>query len=78
MRAYMRDQFPFLGINAPAQKILAREVLAGLDKPAEHDLRASPSAAGRCPSASTSTLPALLRRHAKICSAGFIDTAEHL
>jgi len=30
MRAYMRDQFPFLGVPAPQQTVLARTVLAGL------------------------------------------------
>ena len=38
--AYMRDQFPFLGIPAPAQRALARTALSGLPKPAEEDLRA--------------------------------------
>ena len=38
MRAYMRDQFPFLGIRAPLQKELARRVLAGTPRPDEGDL----------------------------------------
>lgn len=37
--AYMRDQFPFLGLAAPAQRALGRTVLAGLPKPTEEDLR---------------------------------------
>jgi 3-methyladenine DNA glycosylase AlkD len=37
--AYMRDQFPFLGIPAPTQRALTRTVLAGLPAPAEEDLR---------------------------------------
>ena len=37
--AYMRDQFPFLGIPAPTQRALARTALAGLPGPAEEDLR---------------------------------------
>ncbi len=37
--AYMRDQFPFLGIPAPAQRALGRSVLAGLPRPTEEDLR---------------------------------------
>jgi 3-methyladenine DNA glycosylase AlkD len=37
--AYMRDQFPFLGLPAPTQRVLARSVLAGLPAPGEDDLR---------------------------------------
>jgi len=77
MRAYMRDQFPFLGIRGPLQKTLAREVVAGLARPAEADLC---SVAVRC-----WALPAreyqyfacgLLRRHAKVCSADVLGTAR--
>ncbi len=79
MRAYMRDQFPFLGIRGPLQKTLAREVVAGLARPAEADLC---SVAVRC-----WALPAreyqyfacgLLRRHAKVCSADVLGTARYL
>jgi 3-methyladenine DNA glycosylase AlkD len=38
MKAYMRDQFAFLGIPGPAQKAVARTALAGLPKPAQEDL----------------------------------------
>ena len=37
--AYMRDQFAYLGLASPAQRALARTVVAGLPKPAEDDLR---------------------------------------
>jgi 3-methyladenine DNA glycosylase AlkD len=37
-RAYMRDQFPFLGITNPRLTELNRAVLAGLDAPSEADL----------------------------------------
>jgi 3-methyladenine DNA glycosylase AlkD len=37
--AYMRDQFAYLGLPGPAQRALARTVVAGLPKPAEDDLR---------------------------------------
>jgi 3-methyladenine DNA glycosylase AlkD len=37
--AYMRDQFPFLGIPLPAARALTRTVLAGLPTPTEDDLR---------------------------------------
>jgi 3-methyladenine DNA glycosylase AlkD len=37
-RAYMRDQFPFLGIARPRLTALDKEVLAGLEPPTEADL----------------------------------------
>jgi len=39
MRAYMRDQFPYLGIPTPRRRALSREVLAGLPRPTADDLR---------------------------------------
>lgn len=38
MEAYMRDQFPFLGLSATARRSAARTALAGLPKPAEAEL----------------------------------------
>jgi 3-methyladenine DNA glycosylase AlkD len=38
--AYMRNQFPFLGIPAPTQRALSRSVTAGLPAPTEEDLGA--------------------------------------
>ena len=40
MVAYMRNQFPFLGIPAPVQAQLSRTVLQGLPAPAEDDVTA--------------------------------------
>ncbi|PRY29944.1 3-methyladenine DNA glycosylase AlkD [Pseudosporangium ferrugineum] len=37
--AYMRDQFPFIGLPAPAQRALGRAVVDGLPAPDEDDLR---------------------------------------
>jgi 3-methyladenine DNA glycosylase AlkD len=37
--AYMRDQFPFLGIPLPATRRLSRTVLAGLSAPTAEELR---------------------------------------
>lgn len=79
MAAYMRDQFRFLGIPAPTQKTLNRDVVAGLGRPTEDDLA---EVARRC-----WALPereyqyfacAWLRRHARICSARFLPTARLL
>ena len=38
MRAYMREQFPFLGIPSTRRRELAREVVRGLPKPTEREL----------------------------------------
>lgn len=79
MSAYMRDQFPFLGIPAPTQKTLAREVLAGLGRPAEPDLVAVALACWARPEREYQYFACgWLRRHARACSAAFIDTARHL
>jgi 3-methyladenine DNA glycosylase AlkD len=40
MAAYMRGQFPFLGIPTPPRRALSRTILAGLPRPTEADLRA--------------------------------------
>jgi 3-methyladenine DNA glycosylase AlkD len=39
MAAYMRDQFPFLGLSAPEQRRVGRAALAGLAVPKEADVR---------------------------------------
>jgi 3-methyladenine DNA glycosylase AlkD len=79
MAAYMRDQFPFLGIPSPAQKTLVREVLAGLSKPAEEDLRDVALGCWELPEREYQYFAcAWLRRHARICSPPFLDTARHL
>jgi 3-methyladenine DNA glycosylase AlkD len=79
MRAYMRDQFPFLGIPAPRQRQLGREVLAGLASPAEADLREVCTACWHLPEREYQYFACdWLRRHAGICSAGFLATARQL
>lgn len=79
MAAYMRDKFPFLGIQSPAQRMLAREVLAGLPRPAEADLRDVAEGCWALPEREYQYFACgLLRRHARVCSAGFIETARHL
>jgi len=40
MRAYMRDQFDYFGLPAPALRALEKAALAGLPTPGEDDLRA--------------------------------------
>ena len=49
MAAYMRDQFPFLGLAAPEQRRLARVALAGLPVPNEADVRSVAAQLWRLP-----------------------------
>jgi 3-methyladenine DNA glycosylase AlkD len=79
MAAYMRDLFPFLGIPAPTQKLLAREVLAGLDRPTEADLRAVTTHCWQMPEREYQYFACgLLRRHARILKPGFLSVARIL
>jgi 3-methyladenine DNA glycosylase AlkD len=79
MRAYMRDQFTFLGIPSPVQRTLAREVLAGLMPPTEADLGAVGLACwARDEREYQHFACGWLRRHVRICSPAFIDTTRHL
>ena len=80
MAAYMRDQFPFMGIPTPARVAIQREVMAGLPPPDRtRPGRRSPSPAGSDPSASTSTAPAATCAGTSTgARPRFIDTAERL
>ena len=79
MTGYMRDQFPFLGIPAPAQRALARQVLAGLDRPAEADLREVALGCWALPEREYQYFACdWLRRHVRVCSPGFVDVARRL
>jgi 3-methyladenine DNA glycosylase AlkD len=79
MSAYMRDQFPFLGIPAPVQKTLSREVLVGLGRPSEDDLRVVAEECWALPEREYQYFACgFLRRHARACSAAFLPTARFL
>jgi 3-methyladenine DNA glycosylase AlkD len=79
MRAYMRDQFPFLGIPTTRRRPLSREVLEGLPRPAEDDLRAVALACWELPEREYQYFACdWLRRHAAVCSPAFLDTARIL
>jgi 3-methyladenine DNA glycosylase AlkD len=79
MRAYMREQFPFLGIPSPRQRELARTVLAGLPAPDEADLRAVALGCWALPEREYQYFAcSYLRRHARAGTAAFIDTARRL
>ena len=79
MRAYLRDQFPFFGIPAQQVKTAARRATTGLPTPTEADLRAVALACWDRPEREYQYAACqLLIRHARICSAAFIDTAHTL
>jgi 3-methyladenine DNA glycosylase AlkD len=79
MRAYMRDQFPFLGIRKAARRALFREVLAGLPRPDEEDLRAVALGCWELPEREYQYFACdLLRRDTKACSAEFLPTVATL
>ena len=79
MRAYMRDQFDFLGLPAPVQRRLSRTALAGLPRPSEADLS---SVALGCWNLAEREYQyfacGYLRRHVAVCAAGFLGTARQL
>jgi 3-methyladenine DNA glycosylase AlkD len=79
MAAYMRDQFPFLGIPTPTREALTREVLAGVGRPSEPDLAAVALACWERTEREYQYFACgFLRRHARACGAGFIGVARHL
>jgi 3-methyladenine DNA glycosylase AlkD len=79
MAAYLRDQFRFLGLAAPAQRALGRDVVAGLPAPGEHDLREVALACWDLPEREYQYFACdLLRRHAAVPGPDFIATARTL
>lgn len=69
MRAYMREQFPFLGLKRAERDALDREVLAGLPKPTERDLVAVARACWKLPQREYQYFAQkYLRKHAKLLS----------
>jgi 3-methyladenine DNA glycosylase AlkD len=79
MRAYMRDQFPFLGLPTPARRALSRQVLAGVPAPDEDGLRALTLACWALPEREYQYFACdLLSRYAARCTPGFLPTAEAL
>ncbi len=79
MVAYMRDQFAYLGLRAPVQSVLNREVLAGLPKPDEADLRDIAVACWGRPEREYQYFAIhLLRRRITVCSASFLEVVRDL
>jgi 3-methyladenine DNA glycosylase AlkD len=79
MRAYMRDQFDFLGIPNPRRTPLNRQVLAGLGRPDEADLRDVALACWRLPEREYQYFACgWLREHAARGTPGLLPTIRHL
>ena len=79
MTAYMRDQFSFAGVPAPALRALTREVLAGLPSPDEDDLRAVATGAWQRPQREYQYFAcAYLRKHLAVPSPAFLADARTL
>ena len=79
MRAYMRDQFEFVGIPNPVRTAIARDAFAGLGPPSADDLLAFAHAAWTRTERDHQYVAAkLLRRHVKLLPAGAIEDLEVL
>ncbi len=79
MAAYMRDQFSFFGIPAPAQRRLAATALRGLPAPAEADVVAFTAACWAAPERELQYAACdYAIRHVRRCGAGFLDHTRFL
>jgi 3-methyladenine DNA glycosylase AlkD len=79
MRAYMRDQFEFVGIQKAERTAIARAAFAGLGTPSADDLLAFATAAWARPERDHQYVAAkLLRRHVKRLDATAIDDLRTL
>ncbi|WP_328431113.1 DNA alkylation repair protein [Streptomyces sp. NBC_00453] len=79
MRAYMKDVAPFLGLTTPARRALSRTVLEGLPRPDEPDCAAIALRCWQLPEREYHYFAVdYLRRHARVCSSGFLPVARHL
>jgi 3-methyladenine DNA glycosylase AlkD len=77
--AYMRDQFPFLGLTSPRMAELNREVLAGLAAPAEADLIAVARSCWARPAREYQYFAcAYLRRYVRVASPTLLATVREL
>ncbi|MFJ6087125.1 DNA alkylation repair protein [Streptomyces sp. NPDC092369] len=79
MRAYMKDVAPFLGLTSPDRRTLSRAAEAGLPRPAEADCTAIALRCWRLPEREYQYFAVdYLRRHARVCTSGFLPVARHL
>jgi 3-methyladenine DNA glycosylase AlkD len=74
MAAYMRGEFPFLGLPTPVQRRLARVALEGLPKPNEDQLLGVTAALWQFPEREYQYAACdYAIRHVRVCGAGFLD-----
>jgi len=79
MRAYMRDQFDFVGIQNAARTAIARDAFAGLGRPTADDVLAFAHASWARPERDHQYVAArLLRRHVTLLDAAAIDDLRTL
>lgn len=79
MRAYMRDQFPFLGIMKPERVQLSGAALAGLSRPSEKDVAAVAIACWKQEEREYQYAGIwYVRRNAVVLGLGFLATAKRL
>jgi len=79
MRAYMRDQFEYLGIPTPHRRALDRVIVAGLAPPTEAELRTVALACfDLAPREYSYFACDYLRKHITRCSPRFLTTARRL
>ena len=77
--AYMRDQFPFLGVRTPERRRLTRTALAGLPAPDEGELAAVARALWAQPEREFQhTGCDYLRAHVAGATAGFVEVVHEL
>ena len=78
-RAYLRDQFPFLGIPTPKRRALSREVLAGLPAPTIDELEPIARACWELPEREYQYFAVdLLVRYARRLDPSALTTVHHL
>ncbi|HET9519294.1 MAG TPA: DNA alkylation repair protein [Actinoplanes sp.] len=77
--AYMREQFPFLGVSSPRRAALTRTVLAGLPKPTEAELRAVADACWAMPEREYQYFAVdWLRANVRVCGPDMLGAARVL
>jgi 3-methyladenine DNA glycosylase AlkD len=77
--AYMRNRYPFYGIPAPTQRVIGRDVTAGMTPPSEDDLRDVALACWDRPEREWQYFACgFLRRHVRVAEPAFLTTVERL
>jgi 3-methyladenine DNA glycosylase AlkD len=79
MAGYLRDQFPFLGIQMAPRRVLSKQILVGLPRPAETDLRDVALACWRLPEREYQYFAVdWLTRHARVATPNSLPMLREL